>query len=98
MGLLLYFWMDELKKLILRKLIRASVWGGKHILGEFVMNGMPENYRNTKQGKKLIEKTLKELKNDEWIILLSKKTGKGSSEHISLNPRKKEEIYRFLTS
>ena len=79
---------DILKKLILQKLIRSNVWGGKHIPLDFVIRGTPEHYRNTHKGKKVVEKVLKELINDEWIILLTKKTGKGSDDHISLNPRK----------
>lgn len=85
-----------LKKLILQKLIRANVWGGKHMLLDFVIKGVPEHYRNTHKGKKTIERILKELTNDAWIIILSKRTGKGSDEHISLNPRKVSEIKQFF--
>ena len=87
---------DTLKKLILKKLIRANVWGGKHILFDFVVKGMPEHYRNTHKGQKSIEKALKELTNIEWIIILLKKTGKGTGDHVSLNPRKVSEIKQFL--
>ena len=85
-----------LKKIILRRLIRGNIWGGKHIPVDFVMKGIPEYYRNTNKGKKLIEKTLKELINKELVIVLFKKTGKGSSSHISLNPRKVKEIMEIL--
>ena len=85
-----------LKKLILQKLIRGNIWGGKHTPFNFVIKGIPEHYRNTHKGKKAIEDALKELRNDEWIILLSKKTGKGSEDHVSLNSRKVEEIKQFL--
>ncbi len=87
-----------LKKLILQKLIRANVWGGKHTPLDFVIKGVPEHYRNTHKGKKAVEKALKELTNDEWVIILSKRTGKGSDDHISLNPRKVNEIKQFLTT
>jgi len=87
---------DVLKKLILQKLIRANIWGGKHTPLDFVTKGVPEHYRNTHKGKKVIEKVLKELKNDEWIILLAKRTGRGSDDHVSLNPRKTSEIKQFL--
>jgi len=90
--------LDVLKKLILHKLIRGNVWGGKHTPLGFVIKGVPEHYRNTHKGKKVIEKVLKELMNDEWIIILSKRTGKGSSDHVSLNPREVSEIKQFLTS
>ena len=85
-----------LKKLVLQKLIRANVWGGKHTPLDFVVKGIPEHYRNTHKGKKAVEKALKELTNDEWIMILGKRTGSGSDEHISLNPRKVSEIKQFL--
>ena len=85
-----------LKRLILQKLIRGNIWGGKHTPLDFVVKGIPEHYRNTHKGKKVFEKALKELKNDEWIVILTKRTGKGSGDHISLNPRKVEEIKQFL--
>ena len=87
---------DILKKVILQKLIRANIWGGKHTPLDFVTNGIPEHYRKTHQGKKVVEKVIKELTNDEWIIILAKRTGGGSDEHISLNPRKVSEIKQFL--
>lgn len=90
--------LDVLKKLVLQKLVRANILGGKHTPLDFVVKGIPEHYRNTHQGKKVVEKTLKELVNDEWIIILAKRTGKGSEDHVSLNPRKMSEIKQFLES
>ena len=87
-----------LKKLVLQKLIRSNIWGGKHTPLDFVKKGIPEHYRNTPKGKKLIEKALKELTNDSWIIISIKKTGRGTDNHISLNPRKTSEIKEFLES
>ena len=43
-----------------------------------------------------MEQVLKELTNDEWIIILAKRTGGGSDEHVSLNPRKVSVIKQFL--
>lgn len=87
---------DVLKRLILQKLVRANVWGGKHTPLDFVMNGIPEHYRNTHKGQKVVENILKELTNEEWITILTKKTGSGSDAHVSLNPRKVSEIKQFL--
>jgi hypothetical protein len=87
---------DTLKKLILQKLIRGNIWGGKHKPLDFVSNGLPDHYRNTHQGKKMIEHTVKDLVNKQWVIVLPKRTGKGSDDHISLNPRKVSEIQQFL--
>ncbi|MEK6952744.1 MAG: hypothetical protein AABX29_07050 [Nanoarchaeota archaeon] len=89
---------DILKKLILQKLIRGNIWGGKHTPLDFIAKGIPEHYRNTHKGKKVFEKALKELKNDEWIVILAKRTGKGSEDHISLNPKKVDEIKQFLVN
>lgn len=90
--------MDELalKKLILQKLVRANIWGGKHTPLDFVKKGVPEHYRNTHKGIKTIEKILKDLVNSEWVIILAKRTGKNFDDHISLNPRKVSEIKQFL--
>ena len=87
---------DVLKKLILQKLIRANAWGGKHTPLDFVTKGVPEHYRNTHKGKKAVEKALKELMNEGLIIILAKRTGGGSDDHVSLNPRKVSEIKQFL--
>jgi len=87
-----------LKKLILQKLIRANVWGGKHTPLDFVVRGIPEHFRNTPKGKRAVEKTLKELLNDGWIMISTKKTSSGSDNHVSLNPRKVSEIKQFLGS
>ncbi len=85
-----------LKKLILQKLIRGNIWGGKHTPLDFVLKGIPEYYRNTHKGKKAVEKVLKALTNDTWILILIKQTGKGTDEHVSLNQRKVSEIKQFL--
>lgn len=85
-----------LKKLILQKLARADVWGGKHTPLGFIIKGIPEHYHNTHKGKRAIEKAIKELLNDAWVLLPTKRTGKGSDDHISLNPRKVNEIKQFL--
>ena len=85
-----------LKKIILQKLIRSNIWGGKHTPLDFVIKSVPEHYRNMHKGKKVIEKALKELPNDEWINIIAKRTGKSSDEHLSLNPRKISEIRQFM--
>jgi len=87
---------NVLKKLILQRLIRSNIWGGKHTPLDLVIKSVPEHYRNTHKGKKVIEKVLKELSKDEWINVLAKRTGQSSEEHISLNPRKVSEIKQFL--
>ncbi len=87
-----------LKRMILQKPVRASIWGGKHTPLDFVRKGIPEHYRNTHKGQKALANTLKKLVNNGWIMVLLKKTGKGTDEHVSLNPRKVSEIKQFLES
>ena len=87
---------DVLKTLILQKLVRSNTWGGKHTPFDFVLKGIPEHYRVTHKGRRIVEQALKVLTNDEWIIILAKRTGGGSDKHVSLNPRKVSEIKKFL--
>ena len=86
----------SLKRMVLHKLIRSNIWGAKHTPLYYVLKSIPEHFRNNHNGKKIIEKVLKDLLNDELVIILFKKTGKGSDQHISLNPRKVSEIKQFL--
>tara|TARA_Y100000034_G_C6673059_1_gene295597 strand:- start:38 stop:322 length:285 start_codon:yes stop_codon:yes gene_type:complete len=88
--------LEKLKKLILNKLIRANVWGGKHIPLYYVRNGIPENYRNSNQGKKEMERAIKEMVNEGWIVIQKKATGGGIDGHVSLNQKKVREIKGFL--
>ena len=61
------------------------MWGGKHIPLDFIVKGIPELYRNTHQGRKTIEGSLKELRRDELVILLQKNQEKAMSiiSHLS---------------
>src|SRR3989338_5821007 len=72
---------------------RKHVGRQAHALG-FCQKG--RHYRNTHKGQRALDNVFKELLNDEWIIILLKKTGKGTDEHVSLNPRKVSEIKQFL--
>lgn len=75
---------------ILRKLIamKPVKWGNSHTEEKNLVKGLPSHLR----GSKIVEKAVKELYNLEFLTRL-KKTGEW---HVSLNSRKKEEIYRFL--
>jgi len=75
---------------ILRKLMAMSPpkWGSSHTEETNLVKGLPSHLR----GSKIVEKAVKELYQKEFF-LKSKKTGEW---HISLNPRKRKEIYRFL--
>lgn len=75
---------------ILRKLMsmKPAKWGASHTEEKNLSKGLPAHLRGTK----VVEKAIKELYQLEFLTKL-KKTGEW---HVSLNPRKKEEICRFL--
>lgn len=75
---------------ILRKLmaIKPAKWGNSHTEEKNLVKSLPSHLRGTK----VVDKAIDELLKLEFLIRL-KKTGEW---HVSLNPRKKEDIYRFL--
>ena len=85
---------EIIKKNALRRLIRANVWGGKHTPLDFVKKAVAAHLSHKEL--KLVEKAIKALVNDGWILLAQKRTGKGSDVHVSLNPRKKPEMFHYL--
>ena len=77
---------------IISKLIRMRMWGGKHTEMRNLYKGLPENLVSSKQGKKLLEKAIKELVRREFLI-----TKPSTDEiHVSLNPRYSKEILEFI--
>jgi len=76
---------EEIRKRIIRKLVRWKKWGGAHT--ENIFRGLPSHL----VGNKLTKQVLKELIKDEWL-LPAKKT---NEIHYSLNPRKTGEILQF---
>ena len=83
---------EGIKKSILRSLITPPRWGGKHTELKNITRGLTTSVLTTKKGKKALEKAIKELINDGW--LLSKKSA--GEIHVSLNPRKRKEILEFV--
>jgi len=75
---------------ILRKLMsmKPHKWGASHTEEKNLVKSLPIHLRGTK----IVDKAIKELHQSGFLIRL-KKTGEW---HVSLNPRKKQEIYRFL--
>lgn len=91
--------MDEiqrLKRLILTALMDKGKYGGAHTQLDNITHHLPDEFLNNKKGQKEIDEAIKELNNSYWIIVLKKKTGKGSDLHISINPRAIKEISGFL--
>ncbi len=87
---------DKIKKFILEELIKKSKFGGSHTPLDNVINHLPEEFFYNKKGKRLIEDAIKGLNNQGWILILKKRTGKGSDLHISINPRAIKEISAFF--
>ena len=75
---------------ILRKLMSMNPpkWGNSHTEEDNLLKGLPKHLRGTK----VVQNAIDELYKMEFLTKL-KKTGEW---HVSLNPRKKEEIYEFL--
>lgn len=75
---------------ILRKLMAMNPpkWGNSHTEEDNLLKGLPKHLRGTK----VVQNAIDELYKMEFLTKL-KKAGEW---HVSLNPRKKEEIYRFL--
>ena len=84
---------DATKKRILRDLITPPRWGGKHTEVRNLRKGLPSHVLSTKEGQKLVDKAIKELINNGWL-LSKKSTGQ---IHVSLNPRMKKEIMRYVS-
>ena len=80
----------QIQEKILRKLMamKPPKWGNSHTEEKNLTKGLPAHLR----GVKVVDKAIKELYKLDFFIRL-KKTGEW---HVSLNPRKKQEIYRFL--
>ena len=81
-----------IKRIILESLITPPRWGGKHTEIRNIKKGFPSYISNSKDGQKLIDKVIKELITDGWL-LCKKSTGE---LHVSLNPHMKKEIMEFI--
>ena len=80
----------EVQEKILRKLMAMNPpkWGNSHTEEDNLVKGLPKHLR----GVKIVQDAINDLYKMNFLTKL-KKTGEW---HVSLNPRKKEEIYRFL--
>nr|MBI4156479.1 hypothetical protein [Candidatus Woesearchaeota archaeon] len=75
---------------ILRKLMsmKPAKWGASHTEEKNLVKSFPKHLR----GEKVMIKAIDELYQLGFLL----KMKKTSEWHVSLNPEKKEEIYRFL--
>ena len=77
---------------ILSKLNRMGKIGGAHTESINLQKGLPMHFRSSKQGKKTIQKALKEMIDREYLL---QKPSTGEI-HVSLNPRRLNEIKEFI--
>jgi len=84
---------EALKATILEFLLKKNCIGGVHTPLGRVKSCIQ---LHSKQDKKEFEQALDELVKEAWIISTSKRTGKGSDIHLSLNPRTLSQISEFL--
>lgn len=77
---------EELKAFIVKRLYRRDYIGGRHTAFENLQKGLPGHERGA------VTQAAHELVKEE--ILLLKPTAYGL--HVSLNPRKKEEIMDYV--
>ena len=76
----------EIRKQILRKMVRHNYWGGKHTAFDNIPKGLPKHL--WKEVKKEIEQLIRE------GFIAKKPTGYGL--HVSLNIQMKAEIERII--
>ncbi len=77
---------EQAKGFIVKKLFQHGYIGGKHTDIENLKKGLPGHFKGD------VKKAAKELIKEE--ILIPKQTSYGY--HVSLNPRKREEIEKYL--
>ena len=76
----------DLKKIILRKLFRRRIIGGKHTAIEHLTKGLPKHVIG--EAKNVVDNLMKE------GFILTKPTSYGL--HVSLNPKKIDEIFKII--
>lgn len=77
---------------VLSKLNRMGKIGGSHTEIANLSKGLPSLFKSSKQGKKVIQESIKEMFNKEYLL---QKPSTGEI-HVSLNPRKIKEIIEFI--
>ncbi len=85
---------NTIKRYLLEGLLSPPRWGGRHTEVRNIRKGLPSSLTSTNEGQRLVDKAVKELINNGWL-LAKKSTGE---VHVSLNPKKKAEIMAFVLS
>lgn len=86
--------MNKHLKDVLLQLLSKNFIGAKHTYEKKILN---QNLRAIgKKERKEFQKEYNKCLNDAWFLRIKKRTGKNSDWHVSLNPRKLEDIYEAL--
>jgi len=86
--------MNNAIRAFLTTLLNQRIIGGKHTPEEKIIKSKTRWL--DKQEKKEFNKEYKQLINEEIVLKVKKRTGKAYDWHISLNPKKVQEIIRWL--
>ncbi len=87
---------SNLKVLILTALMDKGKYGGAHTPLDNITRHLPDEFMHDKKGQKAVDEAVKILNNAGWIIVLKKRTGKGSDLHVSINPKAIKDIAEFM--
>ena len=79
---------EEIKRFIVRKLVRHRIWVHKHTSIHNLAKGLPDHLRSRKEVRKAIDELLKSK------IILSKPTNYGLE--VSLNMQMKKDIEEMI--
>jgi hypothetical protein len=79
---------DEIRKAILRKMLRQGFNGGKHTAIENLPKGLPDDKKTKKRAKKLIDNLVKE----GYLVLKPTSYGMQTSLDPKMLPKVKAEI------
>ena len=77
---------EQIRGFIIKKLFQHGYWGGRHTSIDNLPKGLPSHFKG--DAKKVVKSLIKS------GIILAKPTSYGTQ--VSLNPRKKEEIMRYI--
>jgi len=86
--------MNASLKAIIATMLNKRIIGGKHTPEEKIIRSKTKWLQ--KEEMRNFEKEYQHLVNEQAILRIKKKTGKGSDWHISLNPRKLKEIHDLI--
>jgi len=75
-------------------MLNKKIIGGKHIPEEKMIRNKTKWLQKEEYNE--FDKEYRDAVNNQFILKLKKRTGKGSDWHISLNPRKLKELYEMI--